>query len=222
MRVCIGCVAMLLSAMGVVTDAVAVSENNADVAGKRGLSPVITQATQAGQGDANTERTIGVCHPLSNPAQPQIPGATTSAENSLSPVLSVKNYFYSVENLTVEGKSSVIVLAGPKHGRLEDIGTTVYDENGSPIRDTGERNYLYIPEPDYLGNDSATLLVEIGGYKVKMVYSFRVETVVNDFYELCPKPFWRISANVDGNGIITAIEYQSPAVGKKGDGSIYF
>ena len=42
MRTSIGCVAMLLSAMGIVTDAAAVSESNADAAGKRGLSPIIS------------------------------------------------------------------------------------------------------------------------------------------------------------------------------------
>jgi hypothetical protein len=54
---------------------------------------IIAQAPQAQQGDAKTDRTVGTCRVIGNPANPSIPGATTSAYNSMSPVLATKNYF---------------------------------------------------------------------------------------------------------------------------------
>jgi hypothetical protein len=88
------------------------------------------------------------------------------------------------------------VLEQPKHGTLEDGGTFV-TRHGVQI-DTGERNYWYIHAADYLGEDRATLLVEIGGYKVKVVYFFHVEKgpLDNEDEEItCPKSYWKISFN---------------------------
>ncbi|MFA6445496.1 MAG: matrixin family metalloprotease [Sterolibacterium sp.] len=175
---------------------------------------MIAQASQEQQGAAKSERTVGVCQALSNPA---FDGAVATAENSLTPAGDVINYFYSFENRKVTGPSTVTVLAYPKHGNLEDLGTVVYDESGRAIRDTGERSYSYIPETGYLGQDSATLLVEIGGYKVKIVYVFKVAMEV-DYKKaelLCAKSYWKISAVLDANGggKITAVDFQSPMSG---------
>ena len=77
-----------------------------------------------------------------------------------------------------------------------------------------------IPESGYLGQDSATLLVEIGGFKVKMVYTFKVATAVDYKNEevLCPKPYWKISSTLDANGnsTITSVEYLSPTLSSAG------
>ena len=162
---------------------------------------VIAQATQVQKSKAKTDRTVGICQALSNPAMPGIPGATVSAYNTLTPPLAVKNYFRIVENRTVKGPSTVTVLEKPKHGELEDMGTFV-TRHGVRV-DTGQRSYSYLPNSGYLGKDRATLLVEIGGFKVKLVYFFQVEPVVDYKVEeiVCPNsPYWKISVNPNDPG----------------------
>src|SRR6266705_2510582 len=120
---------------------------------------VIAQASQAQEGDAKTDRTIGVCHLIENPPIP--PG---SAVNAISPALSVWDYLKKQEYLTPEQLTAetfktakTSVLQGPGHG---DLRTTL------------SGNYRYFPASDYFGPDRATLLVEIGDRKVKLIYFF--------------------------------------------------
>jgi hypothetical protein len=83
----------------------------------------------------------------------------------------------------------------PTRGKLEDMGTFV-KEHGIRV-DTGERRYAYLPNPDYRGRDSAALLVEIAGMKIKLVYTFRVvKSLGNDADEiLCGRsPYKRLSS----------------------------
>ena len=146
---------------------------------------VVVQASQVPDGDAKTARTIGVCHLIDSS-----PDAVTSAVNVFDPLGSVEYYLKQVEhrNVGIEGK--VTLLQGPKHGTL-DMGAT----SGG-----------YVPNPGYLGRDSASFLVEIGGYKVKVVYSFKILDYVPqgsegyDPYEdkkYCPKgEHWKISFNL--------------------------
>jgi hypothetical protein len=145
---------------------------------------VIAQASQA-QTSGKTDRTIGVCQLIENR-----PESIRSAINGLSPLQSASIFFSSVENreVGIEGKASV--LQGPAHGTLEELGGV--DRGG----------YLYIPMSNFLGQDSATMLVEIGGFKVKVMYFFNVlEGVADDMYEdgqFCPNgDVWKISLNPD-------------------------
>ncbi len=74
--------------------------------------------------------------------------------------------------------------------------------------DDGGGDYAYYPEKGYLGNDHATLLVEMGGKKVRMEYFFRVLTSVHEgegvdpYEDNCPEkvPVWKISAIIDAYG----------------------
>ncbi len=174
---------------------------------------VIAQASQAKQGEAKTDRTVGICQALSNPATPSIPGATLSAQNALTPDGMAKLYFRYNENRIVEGPSKTTVLESPNHGKLEDLGSIVFDEQGRAIRDTGENSFAYRPEAGFLGEDSATFLVEIGSFKVKMIYLFKVEPTVDYKIEdeVCPEPrMWKISLNPDDpNAPIYTFEHPS-------------
>jgi hypothetical protein len=129
---------------------------------------------QAGAAD----RTLGVCQVLENPARPAIPGDTVSAMNSMDPVIWVGNYFGEQERRQLTGPAQVSVVRRPAHG------TVTRDNQG---------NYLYIPAAGYLGKDSATLLVEMGGAKILIVYSFMVAKVLDDREadRLCPPPLVR-------------------------------
>ncbi len=149
---------------------------------------MIVQAGAAKQGAAKTDRTIGVCHLIENPPIP--PG---TAVNAMSPLGSVSDYFWKVERLGVGLNGKVNILDGPKHGEL---GVTP------------SGNYRYFPASDYYGPDRATMLVEIGGRKVKAIYFFNVMQRVPggtegyDPYEdkkLCPqgRRMWKISLYTD-------------------------
>jgi len=93
----------------------------------------------------------------------------------------------------------VTLLEGPQHGELD-----------------GEQ---YLPtSPDYYGEDSATLLVEIGGYTAKVIYVFNITSSAGsgtegyDPYEdpeLCPNGrLWRISLSPDDpNATVYTIPY---------------
>jgi hypothetical protein len=101
----------------------------------------------------------------------------------------------------------ISVLQAPAHGTLKDEGSG---------------DYRYLPVDSYFGVDRATLLVEIGGQKIKVIYFFNVLHHVpggTDNYDplqdkgYCPNGYrWKISSTLGSNGtnMITAVEYQSP------------
>jgi hypothetical protein len=157
---------------------------------------VIAQASQARQVVANAKRSIGVCFMIENPTLPAREGL-----NLLSPVAITRGYFNSIEHQALEGASKVTVLQPPVHGTLEDLGTFVRDGFNGPLKDSGERNYRYSAKAGYVGQDSVTLLVEKGGYKITVTFFLHVlkAPIGNDailIEELCPngEPLWRISS----------------------------
>ncbi len=148
---------------------------------------IIAQASPAQKTPAKMESTIGICKTLSNP-----PAGTPTVGNTLTPARDIARYFYDSEKRTVTGPSTVTVLEQPKHGKLNDVGTVAFDEMKHAVRDTGVTSYNYIPESGYLGGDQATLLVNIGDYKVKAEYVFQVSANFNE--KLCPTSYWKISS----------------------------
>ena len=176
---------------------------------------MIAQANQAQQGDVTTTRTLGVCHAA--------PNNHYSAENGIGPVASADFYLEQYEHRKVDynhPSGVVTVLQQPKHGVLRllteaDRGT-FFDSSAGSI-DPADPGYLYLPELGYEGKDSATLLVETGGVKVKVKYFFQAISGVlgNDGVDkYCGSKgmFWKISTTLDpnGNSTITSVEYQSP------------
>lgn len=165
--------------------------------------PVMVADASSVQSSApqQVDRVIGVCHLSENPYDP------TSAINSMSPPLDTKNYFRVHEHYKIEGQPSVSVLQIPTHGTLVD---------------DGGGDYVYYPEKGYLGNDRATLLVELGSKKVRMEYFFRVmqhvpdQEGVNPYADNCPNKVrvWKISSTTDtsGNTILAAVDYENLGV----------
>lgn len=161
---------------------------------------VVAQASQAKPRTTSVDRSMGVCQLIEN-----IAGSEPTAKNTISPSSSVWIYFQRLEHQGISEAdfktAKVTLLQGPEHGELEDLGTSVL-RHGVMV-DTGIRSYAYRAKPDYYGPDHATLLVEIGGYKVKVLYFFKVLPGVgggsdsggpyND-KSLCPNgEYWRIS-----------------------------
>jgi len=168
---------------------------------------MVVQAGAAKQGAAKADRTLGICQLIENrrlpSGEPRI-----SAINSMSPILALRNYFKFQEKRNIEGPSTATALENPKHGELKDQGTSVL-RHGTLV-DTGERRYSYIPAPGYFGKDRAVLLVEMGGFKIRVVYSFHVvEGFVEGNEGLCPPPHVRkMSLNPDDpNGGLASFQH---------------
>ena len=159
---------------------------------------MIAQASQAEQGSTKPVRTVGICQPVQNVGLP----SGDISEVVIRPASEAATYFLLYEHREVEETetTTVLVLNNPKHGTLKK----------------GENGYFsYLPKAGYLGKDSATVLVDIKGLKVKVVYSFLAtdsDTGGNRSIEiLCGKKGyrWKISANIDANGnnTIKSVEY---------------
>jgi hypothetical protein len=118
----------------------------------------------------------------------------------MAPALAVRTYLKWQEGVTEDhlgvdayNAAKVTVLQGPKHGELKAEG--------------GEY-YRYEPSSDYRGSDFATVLVEMGAYKVKVQYFFNVLGAVpggtegydpHEDKKYCPQGerVWKISLNPD-------------------------
>lgn len=139
------------------------------------------------------ERTIGRCHLASSR-----PDDRLSAVNSLSPVGMVWGYFREKEQLILkEDKyhaAKMTLLESPKHGELE---------LHQPTQSAG----YFSNVPNFEGTDQATVLVEIGGYKVKVKYFIKVMLGVGggsdqgtpyDDKRNCPNgEMWKISLSLE-------------------------
>lgn len=162
-------------------------------------APVLVAEAPKTPAPASRERTIGVCKMLDGRID-----ATTEklAVNAFSPSMAAGFYFRQIEKIPVGSEGKTTLLQGPAHGELKV---------------TPSGNYRFFPaSSDYFGPDQATFLVEIGEYKVKLVYHFRVMPGVGggDYSlekDYCPNGgVWRISLNPDDpNAPIYTFEYPS-------------
>jgi hypothetical protein len=194
MRTKIGCVVLLAGMTGIAMEAAAEEENNATMAGKRGLSPIIIAG-----------RTLGICQPIENKQESRL-----SAVNGMSPVGDAMTYLEKLENRkfanyeTAFYAGKITLLQAPIHGELK-LG----QNSGA----------YYSNDYSYEGPDSATVLVEVGGYQVKVIYHFVLmhdvpgsgdEGTATDQKDICPKgEMWKISTtpNADGNITVSSVEY---------------
>jgi hypothetical protein len=174
---------------------------------------MIAQVNQTQPGDTVAIRTLGVCAPVPNDP------ANYSLENVIAPKMEAAFYLqeYEGENITYSAPGNITILEQPKHGilRLE----TETNHFGSGRFDPTNPSYAYLPEQGYLGKDSATVMVDIGGKQVKVKYYFQAVGGGLGSYgiqEYCGKTgyHWKISSILDANGAstITSVEYQSPTI----------
>lgn len=146
-------------------------------------APTLVAQASLVQAPLDLERTVGVCHFID--ARPE---AVTLAVNTFTPLRSASYYLRTVERKGVGREGSTTLLKGPAHGELEN---------------DAEGNYLFVAKPGYYGPDKASFLVEIGSYKVTVVYQFKIVPGVSggaywDNPEYCPKGrVWKISLDPD-------------------------
>jgi Bacterial Ig domain/Matrixin len=177
---------------------------------------MIAQANQAQSGDTAKVRTFGVCSPK--------PNHNYSAENVVIPVTSAGYYLQAYEHRNPPASATTTILQQPKHGVLRlvteaDRGTLF--GKTADLLDPNANLYVYLPDSNYVGKDSATVQVDFGGgLKVNVKYFFQAvnrgglgDDWVGDY---CGKtgPYWKISSILDANGnsTLTSFEYQSPAI----------
>jgi len=167
---------------------------------------MVALADQAPQQAAAKERIMGVCHAVPNAMAPE--GARM--EYVIDPSFSAQYYFSQYEHKTVQGAATVSVLQGPKHGAL--MLTTAANWASIAPGPYGEGNdtYAYFPDKGYIGNDRATILVDFGGQKVKVVYFFQsLDHPLGNTgdAEACAKTGfqWKISQDANGNPVLTAV-----------------
>lgn len=116
--------------------------------------PVVMVQSDAAKGAADDiKRAIGICHIVPNGE-----GREISAENMIQPGAEAGEYFRLYERRDVKGDGKITVLLRPDHGVLRSEGVGVFS---------------YEANPGYRGPDAATVIAEINGKKVKVVYFFQ-------------------------------------------------
>lgn len=174
---------------------------------------IVAQAAQTTSQGA--ERTIGICHTVENR-----PESKLSAVNATSIVMAAMTYLEDFEHIKFDQSSylaaynnaKMALLQAPKHGEL-----MLWEG-----RQTGR--YLSA-DYNFEGFDSAIVLVDVSGYKVKVIYRFVLMKNVpgssdqgeaTDDRNICPNgPVWKISTTSDVNGNLTvnSVEYLTPEAG---------
>ncbi len=132
------------------------------------------------------DRTIGACAPIENSD-----AARGTAAQTLDPGLVARGYMRRVEKHEIDAVTKITVQKGPTHGALKDMG---------------QGSWLYSPANGYFGADQATVMVEAGGLRIRIVFYLNVVPIVReaaeDGYEMfkdkemCPQgkgEFWRIA-----------------------------
>ena len=143
--------------------------------------------------------TMGVCY-LSPTAEQINAERDTQGYYSISVIGNADEIFFNGPHmprleLNLE-KAVVTVLLPPKHGTLKP---TMRDSLGNDL--SAGQDTSYYPNAGYVGNDKAEFLVNIEGYKIKVVYFIKV----NPLYDTtthpvdlskCPNPNpWKISTD---------------------------
>jgi hypothetical protein len=171
---------------------------------------IVAQASQAQQ--QGVERTIGICHPIENRLESKL-----SAVNSVSPVGAAYSYLKNIEHRKIDDAAylaaKMTLLQAPTHGEL-----LLDDDSGS----------YFSSDYTYTGPDQATVLVEIGDYRVKVTYHFVLmqnvpgsndEGTATDNKNICPNGhIWKITTTNDasGNFIVSSIDYLPPTTSAAG------
>jgi hypothetical protein len=123
-----------------------------------GSSPVVASAPSS-VASSRASMTLADCYDVEGPAR-----TGEKVGGSLSPAGVISLYWATKygKDIAVQD-ASVTVLGNPKHGTLVAYG-----------RDNLGPYFSYTPNPDYLGQDKITFLVEVGGKRIRVVTTMYV------------------------------------------------
>jgi hypothetical protein len=204
MRTKIGCVVLLAGMTGIAMEAAAEEENNATMAGKRGLSPIILQTTNllmvADAGNTNVSATTSDALLLADAAtkiitpkivrkiEEQFKNSCEPSENpsysqhaalgGLSPGYAVVATLMYKYGIAATGEVKALITQQPAHGKIAMIGL---DDQSFPGLSLEE--FQYTPDKDFLGNDKAAFVVTVNGQKFRI--SFVIKVVHGGFNDAC-------------------------------------
>ena len=140
---------------------------------------MIAQVNTSQKVSTQRENILGVCELV------EISG---SGQADIFPVIQVNSYYFRTHAAKIEPATAVIsTLQQPPHGHLEP------DSRGDWA------GAKYLPNDQYLGNDSFVMQVEGSGYKVKVFYFIAVTDLMGEAaYNLnpaCKGSAWKISSS---------------------------
>jgi len=159
---------------------------------------LVAQTNQAQDSTKRSERVLGVCEVIDNEEHKGANGEIYPNSDDIYALSSALSYFQKYEHRNdftsedLKGAKTTI-LQQPKNGALIEVVTDP-DISG---------DYRYTPNAGYVGSDSAEILVEIKGIKVKVrffihVTEYREPNPYDNNCNEAPTNPWKIS--VDGNG----------------------
>lgn len=232
MRTKIGCVALLAGMMGIVTEAAAAGENNAILAEKRGLSPIIIQTEAQGLLDyAQTiiegEELMFIMDVPYVPAQetPIVLAQADASGISTQPDYILKTCQEYQEDAEPESALHGVEPAGwlanyiakKDHRRIDAatqvaikatlLETTKHGKLEQRTAPNGAIYFMYYSEPGFVGEDKASFMAEFEGKRYKIVVNIKVLKYVDDNNPVCFEP--------------KLIKVTKPSLGASGYGSGY-
>jgi len=173
---------------------------------------MIAQANQDQSGSSSATRTLGVCAPS--------PNNNYSLENVSEPIHAASYYLEQIEKRSPPASATTTILQAPKHGVLRLVTEADGDTFGEGRFVPSDQLYVYLPDSNYVGNDTAIIQVDFGnGLKVNVKYYFQAinEGLSDDWMgDYCSKTgvYWKISSTLDANGNSTiSVEHVAPASG---------
>ncbi|MFY9261577.1 MAG: hypothetical protein WAO71_13855 [Gallionella sp.] len=124
-------------------------------------APVEPPAIIAQTSTAKTNMTLGVCEGVKTPDNP---GGQLGGQ--LTPAVAYGNYMQEKLNKYFPTDGAIVTLLdGPMHGKVD----------GPWISKTSGPFFGYVPNHGFLGQDKITFLVEVGGKRIKMIYTVHVD-----------------------------------------------
>lgn len=169
MRASICCIAALMGAVGIATDAAAMGENNAGLAEKRG--PLIQMLLADAAAKTITPEIVRkindeLAHMCTVSENPSVESGKANL-GGLSPgyaVVALLKYKYGIE---VAGEVKAVITQQPAHGKIAMIGLATRSFPGLSLEE-----FQYTPDENFLGEDKAAFTVTVNGQK------FRISTVI--------------------------------------------
>jgi hypothetical protein len=155
------------------------------------------------------EHIIGICELVDNREFRGEDGAIYPNSYVITPVWNAYSYIQEYEHrkdVSDEdiNAAKITVLQQPKHGTL------IYEAESTTSGD-----YRYSPNMGYVGKDSASVLVEIKGVNIKVVYFFHVlnSSIIHRWDEECGKKGgqWKISLAPDADTNLATASGQLPS-----------
>ena len=123
-------------------------------------APIVLAQVVTKPDSVRAQKSVGICSIIDN--TPGWPANEVRVANGIDPATSVQSYLFRFEHQEVSLPGKITLRQAPTHGSLEFRNGEFYE---------------YVPSSStYSGNDTASFLVELGGYKVKVMYVFHVLT----------------------------------------------